>query len=316
MNKPARHRLRIGLLWFSALHLMLQVVLAIWPVELGELHWSLTCLLYLPPLALIGGSLALVAVSGYLRAAAPAAVGLLATLVALLFHTGLGLGQSRGAPELPSLKVVSWNIKGGWPFRANIPYLRSLDADIILFQECRNRRAIWTTEALQDYHTVFGVDKHVAILSRLPILESRAVEGLDRAIEAHISTELGVLRVFSVHVRKGQRTQGTPPPLRETYQNHRRVRKLLNESIRGSGVIIAGDFNAPPQSPLVKGLPLRDAFSEAGLGVGLTYPARYPLWRLDHILLSEDLVCRQISVLNSDLSDHRPVLARLALRQD
>jgi endonuclease/exonuclease/phosphatase (EEP) superfamily protein YafD len=81
------------------------------------------------------------------------------------------------------------------------------------------------------------------------------------------------------------------------------------------GVIVAGDFNAPPESAFFR----RDwgafgnAFSDAGNGWGLTKFTRLHGVRIDHILYAPPWRCVRAWVGPNAGSDHRPVVAELVL---
>lgn len=49
---------------------------------------------------------------------------------------------------------------------------------------------------------------------------------------------------------------------------------------------------------------------EGGTGLGWTYFGWHLRLRLDHILYSEDFNLQEVKVIDSDLSDHKPLLAR------
>ncbi len=80
--------------------------------------------------------------------------------------------------------------------------------------------------------------------------------------------------------------------------------------------LVCGDLNSTPRSwvyaHLARGL--RDAFQEAGTGWGGTFPARFPAVRIDYVLASPDWEVRRAHVDADLFSDHRPVIAELALR--
>ena len=79
--------------------------------------------------------------------------------------------------------------------------------------------------------------------------------------------------------------------------------------------VIAGDFNTPVESAILKRYlgAFSNAFSEAGWGIGNTHFTRRTGVRIDHILASTHWVCRGCKVLSSVGADHRPVLAELEL---
>ncbi len=74
--------------------------------------------------------------------------------------------------------------------------------------------------------------------------------------------------------------------------------------------IVGGDFNAPPSAPLLRilGGPLGNSFDGAGRGLGLTFPANFPVLRIDQILFSPDLVARSCDTMHLG-SDHLAVIS-------
>lgn len=77
-------------------------------------------------------------------------------------------------------------------------------------------------------------------------------------------------------------------------------------------VIIMGDMNdfnrsAPLDTFTTNGF--KDAWWEGGNGYGNTFHAGWMRLRIDHILHSEKLELKSIKVINTNLSDHNPVVA-------
>jgi endonuclease/exonuclease/phosphatase family metal-dependent hydrolase len=80
-------------------------------------------------------------------------------------------------------------------------------------------------------------------------------------------------------------------------------------------VMVGGDFNAEPASAVVQKLRaagLRDAWTECGQGDGFTYPADQPTKRIDYLFLTGSLRCTAAQVIDTRISDHRPLLVTLA----
>jgi endonuclease/exonuclease/phosphatase family metal-dependent hydrolase len=74
--------------------------------------------------------------------------------------------------------------------------------------------------------------------------------------------------------------------------------------------ILAGDLNAAPSSPEVQTLRLKGQLSDAGAALDLpTYPAVDPCRRIDYLLYSSRLSLKSLRVLDTQASDHRPVVA-------
>ena len=92
------------------------------------------------------------------------------------------------------------------------------------------------------------------------------------------------------------------------------VRRFIDEArSEGKPVIVAGDFNDWNGSNCLKtlmGKDLKDAWSEGGRGFGWTYFGWHLKLRLDHILYSDEMELVDVKVVDSDLSDHKPLIAR------
>jgi endonuclease/exonuclease/phosphatase (EEP) superfamily protein YafD len=90
------------------------------------------------------------------------------------------------------------------------------------------------------------------------------------------------------------------------------VIQLARNSIdRGRSTLVGGDLNAEPGSAVIDMLrpsPLRDAWPECARGVGLSFPAHAPVKRIDYLLLPAEWKCVSAQVLETQASDHRPVL--------
>lgn len=82
--------------------------------------------------------------------------------------------------------------------------------------------------------------------------------------------------------------------------------------------ILCGDFNAIPSSATYRlaARSLADAQLVGSAAPRATFPSRYPLMRLDHIFVTEDLVVQRATVLQTRLtrvaSDHLPLLAEIS----
>jgi endonuclease/exonuclease/phosphatase family metal-dependent hydrolase len=78
-----------------------------------------------------------------------------------------------------------------------------------------------------------------------------------------------------------------------------------------SSALLGGDLNAEPGSAvmeMVRATSLRDAWAECGKGPGLSYPADKPVKRIDYLLLPSNWKCVSARVIETEASDHRPVL--------
>lgn len=99
------------------------------------------------------------------------------------------------------------------------------------------------------------------------------------------------------------------------------VRRFVDEArAEGKIVILAGDLNDWCGSTSLKtlmgkdGNALKDAWWEGGNGFGFTYQGWHLRLRLDHILYSDGLELQNVKVVDSELSDHRPLVAGFCLK--
>lgn len=86
------------------------------------------------------------------------------------------------------------------------------------------------------------------------------------------------------------------------------------QAAAGTPFVTGGDFNSTPESAVqqaLKSAGLRDAWIECGKGDGFTYPANAPSKRIDYLFLAGDLHCSDARVLDTTLSDHRPLLVTI-----
>ena len=156
----------------------------------------------------------------------------------------------------------------------------------------------------------------IGIYSRFPIdAEVFTIEDLPQ-IRADLLIGGRPLRVYNFHSlppRNWEYTAGWNRMMGDI------VRRLGNE--RGP-ILVGGDLNATPQARWYQTLTsgrLRGAHEDRGRGFANTWPnGLWPLppLRLDHLLLSPEVACRTIREGEGRGSDHRPLVAQLALIED
>jgi len=162
----------------------------------------------------------------------------------------------------------------------------------------------------------------VALLSRLPITRwsndtltrlstqdpNPVPTPMPGLLDATLDVRGTLVRVFNTHL---------------DYRADPRVRRQqVSEMVARIGAaseptIVFGDMNAKPDAPEIQPLlrRLRDAWSVAGAGPGLTYPADAPSERIDYVLVSASFHIRAASVPATQASDHRPVVVDLILER-
>jgi vancomycin resistance protein VanJ len=263
----------------------------------------------------VGIALPVLAICAVMRRSATAGVAiLLPTLVWLgMFGDAMVPGKGGGTHNLRVLShnVDATNTDPVGTARAII----GADADVVALEEI-------TSQALKIYKAqLSGVYPHVAqrgtvaLWSKYPIADTGSVDvgfSWTRALRAQVSTPEGDIAVYVAHlasVRIG--TSGFT-----SGQRNETIRQLGQEidQEKLAGVVVMGDFNGTVSdrslAPITAGL--RSAQGAAGFGFGFSWPAAFPLARIDHILV-RGVEPTKAWVLPRTGSDHRPVVAELRI---
>jgi endonuclease/exonuclease/phosphatase family metal-dependent hydrolase len=98
-------------------------------------------------------------------------------------------------------------------------------------------------------------------------------------------------------------------------QQARTIRNLLRQE--DGPTLLMGDFNSTRHHWVYRHIAqgMREAYRQRGPWQGSTYPSRYPVVRIDHVLASRHWTVADADVLgHRTASDHRPVVAVLHLR--
>ncbi len=261
----------------------------------------------------VGLAIPVLGVAALVRRSATAGVALLVPLAVwgLMFGHLLVPGKGGGAYDL---RVLSHNVDAANPDpAATAQELLSADADVIALEEI-------TSADLKVYKARFALAyPHVvsrgtvALWSKYPVEESEAVDvgfAWTRALRAEVSTPEGKVAFYVAHlasVRVG--TSGF------TSNQRNDTIKQLGQQIAAeklAGVVVMGDFNGTANdrslAPITSGL--RSAQGAAGYGFGFTWPAKFPMARIDHIMV-RGVTPTKAWVMKATGSDHRPVVAEI-----
>ncbi|MBE9479926.1 MAG: endonuclease/exonuclease/phosphatase family protein [Chloroflexi bacterium] len=251
-------------------------------------------------------------------------------IVPLAYWVLLG---SAPTPEQPSglpIKVMSYNVHSGFSFsgrqdlEAIAHVIEDSGADIVALQEVSRVRLMdgsadmstWLSQRLDMPILFRGTEEPIwgnAILSRYPVLESG----------------WGELPLAGTLIKRGylwaRIDVGGPQPLLVivTHLHHHGPDSLARQAQvpvilrfwNGQGYsLLLGDLNAEPDSTemkLIADVGLLDSWSDAGVGPGFTFSSGDPYQRIDWIWHTEDLVAVEVQVLQTQASDHLPVVAIL-----
>lgn len=272
----------------------------------------------------------------------PSRLRALALVFAGLLASCAGAGQgARGGREVT---VLVYNIHAGKDTARQDNLARVADlvretgADLVLLQEVdRNTQRSGPADQpailarLTGYPVAFGRtigfqggDYGIALLSRWPIQRDtliplmvtappgRTAEGREQrgVLLATVDAPGGPLAVLNTHldaagedVWRVQEIDGV-------------LRAAATVDARRVPVLVGGDLNALPQSPVHQALRaagFRDVWPECGTGEGMTFPVGTPARRIDYLYLAGDARCIEARVLPAGASDHRPLLVRIRM---
>ena len=209
------------------------------------------------------------------------------------------------------IKIVSFNTRAGGRGSAETgPYLKSLDADVLLLQE--DAGIIYRFDGYQKANPGGGLailTKHRIIKQQLidPQDENMRIPGLQVDIEIKgkvyrfIDVYLNPFRFEKEMVRLNGNTDTDEQKIKDvikrlipTFKKHQDQVALIREAIDNSPypVILAGDFNSVPNSYEYYHLSdgLEDAFVNAGKGSATSFhDYKFPI-RIDYIFSSKTLL--------------------------
>ncbi len=217
---------------------------------------------------------------------------------------------SRPDANVPGIKLVHWTAPPesdeviDWADR-----VVQWDGDITLMQ---GARGTWHDERVidwlgpQSHPVVLG---HFCLLSKLPVIEARTLiyrEDVLTLFAITVATETatdGSLRVWLADMPANPRTSKS--------QLVAQARKLLDGLKEPAPDVIVGDFNMTRGSALLHRMfpAMRHAYEDAGHGYSATFPRKWPLYHIDHVLLSEDWRATRYDIVDPEAGRHRAQVA-------
>lgn len=272
----------------------------------------------------------------------------------VLFHRGVVLGVALALAEVvlvlpvqgyqppwPSaasssqgslVRVVTWNVGGRFDYAEIVRLFSEHHADIVVLQECRGLPTDSIPPALAELrtHECHGM----CMLSRVPVtdVEERdrkeiwKVGGSGAIVRYTFAGADGPFTLTSVHLetpREGfedliaHGPAGASTLSAKNAQRYTEARLAFEWTTREPRLprLVAGDFNTPPQSDLLRDTwpTFSNCFGVAGSGFGYTKQTRWLGVRIDHVLAEPPWSCVDTELLTGFASDHRPLLAVVAL---
>ncbi|MGW7412000.1 endonuclease/exonuclease/phosphatase family protein [Streptomyces sp. NPDC054863] len=271
-----------------------------------------------------------VLLAGALRRRSATAVAALLLPVTVWLSLFGGLLGDKSHPG-GDLTVASHNVGADNPDPAGTARdLAASGADVLALEEITPQaKPQYEKELAKAYphHTVLGT---VGLWSRLPLSDTRPVDIRtdvgplgdaksaaaklpdNRALRTTVTTAHGPLAVYVAHLGSVRVNPGAG----FWTESRDRNAQALGEAVaaeRNERVVVLGDLNGTTDDRAFAGLTsrLRSAQAAAGDGFGFTWPAKFPVARIDQILV-RGVEPKSSWVLPATGSDHLPVAAGIS----
>ena len=256
------------------------------------------------------------------------------TMLFLLSYGNLYLPRLMVRSTGPNITVMSYNVL--WSNTQADRVAAAIEEhapDIVGLQELLPSMGAALEERLAERFPYRKLENSYGVLSRFPILEYEFYQlgdGTGSWVQQMV-LEIDGHRVNLLHAHprspplEGFHPFGLPLGIPTGFHNQGRdadIRGLLRRVERlEDPLVVIGDFNMTDQQIMYAPLTsrLKDAHRESGWGMGFTF-SRFPsigipMWRIDYVFFSPDLVALSTTTGDYGGSDHRPVIAELSFRE-
>ncbi len=205
-----------------------------------------------------------------------------------------------------------------------------------------------TLKTFYHYNTYFDVKgfyrgKDIVVFSRFPIIDSGEVEHEVAISNFTIFTDIvahgDTIRIINTHLKSIHfeapdynaiknieidndsnvvKYSNITHKLKKAFIDRAKQAELVRDFIDNSPykIILCGDFNDSPTSyafRIIKGN-MKDAFVEAGSGLGRTYVGQMPSFRIDQMMFDPSFKAYNYYAKSFDFSDHKMVSATIKLK--
>ncbi|MER6443912.1 endonuclease/exonuclease/phosphatase family protein [Streptomyces venezuelae] len=289
------------------------------PVNLGSLFQT-----FLP---WAGLSVPVLLLAAAVRRSRLAAVAVLAPLTVwgCLFGGTLTDKRSEGSEgsegsepsRAGNFTVVSHNVDEENPDPARTARaLAASGADVLALEEMSSKATpVYERELAAAGYPYRSDTLGVRLWSKHPMngVEAVPIMPWTRAVRATVETPAGPVAVYAAHLAS---VRVTPDAGFTTARRNDAARKLA-AAVRAeplARVVVMGDFNGTAEDSALRPVTsqLTSAQREAGAGFGFTWPARFPMVRIDQILV-KGMSVTSAWTLPATGSDHLPVAASVRL---
>ncbi|NEC63677.1 endonuclease/exonuclease/phosphatase family protein [Streptomyces sp. SID9727] len=257
----------------------------------------------------------LLLVLGLVRRSATALVALVLPVVVWLnMFGGLFFDKSGAGGDLT---VATHNVNADNPDpAATADQVAGSGADVVALQELPAGKVAAYEKALAGrfrYHSVQGT---VGLWSKYPLSDTRPVDlkmGWVRAMRTTVATPEGPLAVYVAHLPSVRVKLHAGFTANQRDQSADALGKAISHEPLAR-VALLGDLNGTMNDRALKAVTsqLRSTQGAAGDGFGFSWPAKFPMARIDQILV-KGVEPKSSWSLPATGSDHLPIAARVAL---
>ena len=214
-----------------------------------------------------------------------------------------------------SFKVIHFNVNTATDgeFEHFNNFVLDQNADlIILTNSGHHRRYQQLTKSYKADGSAFMV-RPFRIFSRYEILETRPIvanQGITVILlRLDTTSKLGKpITIYAVDLPSQPKTS--------RMQTAKRLRNMLKNADAPLPDIALGDFNMTRRGAALKtAFPnLVHAYDQAGSGYGATYPRKFPLFHIDHILLAQTLQAQTYQLIDPQAGRHMLQIAEISAK--
>lgn len=221
-----------------------------------------------------------------------------------------------------------------------VELLHKEQPDVVSFEEFFPPNGYDLLDTLQSlgYQYNHSLRKHlsgVALFSKYP-LQPVALTEHEGLMCTDVLWPHQTVRLVSVHLDSYQLTDNETQAVSHFHYDSSNVRSIFHKMLQttrqheqqwqdgllpiitasSSPVVVAGDYNDIPSSYIYLQISkyLTDAFVKQGKGMCTTYNGKMMSYRIDHIFCSPELDVVAYKCIDSDISDHYPVMATFQLK--
>ncbi|MFJ4836977.1 endonuclease/exonuclease/phosphatase family protein [Streptomyces sp. NPDC088746] len=264
----------------------------------------------------LGVFVPLLLILGLVRRSATAVIALvLPVAVWLNLFGGLLFDDKSGTGG--DLTVATHNVNAGNPDPAGTAQqVAGSGADVVALQELPGGKVAAYEDALADRYPHHSVQGTVGLWSKYPVTDSSPVNiklGWTRAMRATVTTPEGPVKVYVAHLPsvRVKLNAGFTANQRDDSAD------ALGEAIADEPlerVVLLGDLNGTMNDRSLHAVTsqMRSTQGAAGDGFGFSWPAAFPMARIDQIMVRgvEPLASWTLPATDSD---HLPIAARVQL---